>query len=168
MSYTPMPPPPPPGYGPPVQKGPAPSTVVNAVRLMFVNAGLSVLGIIVLLATKNDLRKAVRDNNTGASDTRINDLVNAAITVGIVIAVVLIVLYVLLALQVRKGKNWARIVTWVFAGLGVFGNISNLIQPGSALTKVTAAIGLVIDIGIIVLLASSRSHPYFRKEQYQY
>jgi hypothetical protein len=163
-----MPPPPPPGYGPPVQKGPAPSTVVNAVRLMFANAALSVLGIIVLLATKDALRKAVRDNNTSASDTRINDLVNAAITVGIVVAVVLIVLYVLLALQVRKGKNWARIVTWVFAGLGVLGNLSNLAQPGSTLTKVTAVIGLVIDIGIIVLLASSKSHPYFRKQQPQY
>jgi hypothetical protein len=163
QQYGAMPPPP---QNAPMQQGPPPPPVVTAVRLMFVNAGLSVIGLIILLTTKGSLRTAVRDRNKSVSDKRIDELVNTAVTVGIVIGVILLVLYVLLALQVRKGKNWARIVTWVFAGLGLLSGVASLAQPGSALTKVFSAIGALIDLGIIVLLAQSASRPYFRKPQY--
>jgi hypothetical protein len=141
--------------------GPAPSTVLNAVRLMFINAGLSLIGLLVLLATKNDLRKALRDNNSGASAKRIDDLANSAITIGIVVGVVLLVLYVLLALQVRKGKNWARIVTWVLAGLGVLSGVLGLFGTGTGLEKVVAVLLLLVDAAIIVLLTRKPANEYF-------
>ena len=84
------------------------------------------------------------------------------------IGIILIVLYVLLALQVRKGKNWARIVTWVLAGLGALGGVTNLAQPQAALTKVIAGIELVLYVVLIVLLALKPSNDYFRKPRYQY
>jgi len=161
-----MPPEPPGGGGQrPGAKDPrtAPSTVQNAVRLMFLLAALGILGVIIVFADKSSLRKAIEDANTSYSTSQINDAVNTAIAVGVVIAIVLIVLYVLLALQVRKGKNWARIVTWVLAGLGVLGSISNLAQPQAALTKGVAGIELVLYVVLIVLLAMKPSNDYFRK-----
>ena len=125
-------PPAPQGGGPlPGAKDPstAPSTVQNAVRLMFVLAALGVIGVIIVFADKSALRKAIEDANTSYSTSQINDAVNSAIAIGAVVAIVLIVLYILLALQVRKGKNWARIVTWVLAGLGMLGSVR---QPRAA------------------------------------
>jgi hypothetical protein len=168
MSYNPMPSAP--QGGVPTAKDPrsAPSTVQNAVRLMFLLAALGLIGIIVVFAEKDALRTAIRDANSGYDTTQIDNALNTAIAVGAVIGVILIVLYVLLALQVRKGKNWARIVTWVLAGLGVLGAFSNLAQPQAAITKVIAGIELVLYIVLIVLLAMKPSNEYFRKPVYGY
>lgn len=158
--YNPMPGEPPRG---PITRGPAPPPVTNAVRLMFVQAALSVLGFIVLLGTKDTLRTEILKKNTGYSAQKLDDAVNAAIAIGIVIGIIFTVLYVLLALQVGKGKNWARIVTWVLAGLGVLSGLVSLGQPEPALSRVLSIIGLLIDIAIIVFLAQKPSNEYFRK-----
>ncbi|MDQ2748089.1 MAG: hypothetical protein M3Y44_00915 [Actinomycetota bacterium] len=159
-AYNPMPGEPPRG---PVTRGPAPAPVGNAVRLMFVRAAMGVLSLIALLATKDTLRKEVLKKNSGYSTQKLDDVVNAAVTIGIVIGLVFIVLYVLLALQVGKGKNWARIVTWVLAGLGVLSGLASFAQPEPALSRILGVIGLLIDIAIIVLLAQRPSNEYFRR-----
>lgn len=158
--YTPMPGETPPA---PISGGPAPATVGNAVRLMMIRAALGVLGIIVVLATKSSLKKEILKHNRSADAARLDSLVNTAITVGIVVGIVFIVLYVLLALQVRNGRNWARIVTWVIAGLGVLSALSSLAQPEPALSRVVSAISAILDIAIIVLLAQRPSNQYFRQ-----
>jgi hypothetical protein len=142
--------------------------VRNAVRLMFVLAALGLIALIIVFANKNELRKAIADANPGYDTTQLDNAVNVGITIGAVIGIVLIVLYVLLALQVRKGKNWARIVTWVLAGLGVLGSVTNLAQPQAALTKVVAGVELVLYVVLIVLLAMAPSNEYFRRPKFQY
>jgi phosphatidylserine synthase len=166
MSYNPMPPAPPPGYQPQQPKGPAPSTVINAVRLMFASVVLSVIGLVVAFTTKDQLRKAIRDSDSGLTTKQVNDAVNIGLGVGAVIAIVLIVLYVLLALQVRKGKQWARVVTWILAGIGVLGSVSNLARPDTGLGRILAVIQLAVYIGIIVFLMLRPSTDYFRKRTY--
>jgi hypothetical protein len=158
--YNPMPGEPPRG---PITRGPTPASVTNAVRLMLVQAGLSVLGFIVLLATKDSLRDEIAKKNTGYDSAKLDDVVNAAVVIGIVIGIIFTVLYVLLALQVGKGKNWARIVTWVLAGLGVISGLASFAQPETALSRVLSIIGLVIDIAIIYFLLQKPSNEYFRR-----
>ncbi|HEY5200434.1 MAG TPA: hypothetical protein VIJ31_05935, partial [Acidothermaceae bacterium] len=66
-----LPLPPAPGYGamppaqysPPVPVGPAPSSVVNAVRLMFVAAVLGLVSLVVALSTKSTLRADIAKKN---------------------------------------------------------------------------------------------------------
>ncbi len=160
--YAPMSPEPFGGPGP-VARGPAPAPVENAVRAMFARAALGVLGLIVLLATKSTLKEQIRKNNLDVSAARLDTLTNSAITIGTVIGLIFIVLYVLLALQVRKGKSWARIVTWVLAGLGVLGAFASLAQAQPALSRVLAILAGLLDIAIIVLLAQRPSNEFFRR-----
>lgn len=159
QGYPPMPGEPPRG---PMVRPPAPPPVVNAVRLMLVQAAFSVLGFVVLIATKDALKKAIAKKNTGYDAQKLTDVVNAAVAIGIVIALIVTVLYVLLALQVRKGKNWARIVTWVLSGLGVLSGLASLAQPETALSRVLGLVGVLIDVAIIVLLAQRPSSQYFK------
>jgi O-antigen/teichoic acid export membrane protein len=158
--YTPMPSEAPRG---PVAQGPAPTPVINAVRLMFARAALGVLSLIVLLATKDSLKKEILKKNRNADAAKLDSLLNTAVAVAIVFGIIFIVLYVLLALQVRKGKNWARIVTWVVAGLGVLSALGSLAQPEPALSRVIGLLSGVIDIAIIILLAQGASSQYFRR-----
>lgn len=155
------------GYGaPPPPAGPPPSSVVNATRLMFVSAALGVIGLIVLLASKNSLRDQVAKKNPEYDAHKLDTVVNAAVAVGIVLGVIFIVLYVLLALQVQKGKNWARIVTWVLAAIGVLSALASLAQTNTGGSRATGLIGGVIDLAIIILLAQKASNDYFRRRTY--
>lgn len=165
MSFSDLPPAPPPtsgggaGYGAPAERGPRPDTVTNAVRLMFAQVALSLLGLIALFATKSDYEDRIRENTPNASDST----VNAAIAVVVVIAVVFAVLYALLAMQVGKGRNWARIVTWVLAGLGIISGFTQFGQPQPPVSRILGIIGLVVEIAIVILLALKASNDYFKR-----
>lgn len=156
--YTPMPGEPP---AAPVAPREAPAPVTNAVRLMFVRAALGVVGLIVLLATKDALKKQILKHNRTADAAKLDSLLNTAIVVGIVIGIVFIVLYVALALQVGNGKNWARIVTWVLAGFGIVGALASLAQPAPALSRAVTLLSGVVDVAIVVFLAQRPSSEYF-------
>jgi hypothetical protein len=151
---------------PPVQpgsaapNGPPPQSVVNAVRLMFVGAAFAAIGIIVLLTTKSSMRTAIAKKNPSFDTHKLDTTVNALVGVSAVFGVIFVVLYILLALQVRKGKNWARVVTMVITTFGVLSTLTSFAQPAAAIGHIFSLIGGLIDLAIIVLLVRSRN--YFR------
>ena len=131
--------------------------------VMFVRAALGVLGLIVLFLTKDSLRDQIRRNDATVSAEMVDTAFTVALIFGSVVEIVFIGLYLLLALQVRKGKGWARIVTFVLAGLGVVSGLSSLFQTVPAMTLGLSLLTLALDIAIIVLLAQRRSNDYFRR-----
>jgi len=87
-----------------------------------------VLGLVVLFATKSSMKTQILKANPTADAAKLDTLLSAAVVVAAVVGLIFIVLYVRLALQVRKGKNWARIVTWVLAAFGVLSALGSLVQ----------------------------------------
>jgi len=153
---------PPAEYGQPVVVGPAPSSVVNAVRLMFVAAVLGLVSLVVALSTKSTLRADIAKKNPDFDAAKLNTAVNVAIGAGVVFGIIFVVLFILLALQVRKGKNWARIVTWVITGLGILSALASLGQTVAAASRVVSLIGGLLDIAIVVLLLQKPSNAFFK------
>ncbi|HEY2791676.1 MAG TPA: hypothetical protein VGJ28_04935 [Micromonosporaceae bacterium] len=145
-------------YGPPAVPRERPAVVTMAVRLLYLNVLVGLIGVVILFATKDDLKKQILKDTPTASDST----VNAALTVGAVIAIVLLLLFALLAWQVGKGKNWARITTWVFAGLGVLSGLAAFARPETTGNRILGIVGLAIDIAVIVLLARPQSNEFFR------
>ena len=141
--------------------GPAPSSVLTAVRLMFARAAVSLLGLLSVLASRDALERQIRASQPTATGETLQNAVNVAITVGLVFGVIFLVLYVLLAMQVRKGRSWARIVTFVLAGLAIVSALGSLLQPANGLSRVLALITLLLDVAIIYLLAQRQSGAYF-------
>jgi peptidoglycan/LPS O-acetylase OafA/YrhL len=164
MTYEAMPPVQPGEYGSAVAgRGPAPSSVTMAVRLMFVRAAIGLVSILVAFTQKDALRDIVREQNPDYSSSKLDDAVNAALAITAVIGVVFLVLYILLALQVGKGRNWARIVTWVLAALGLISFLAAIAGDNPGVSKIFAAVTAVLDLAIIVLLAQKPSNDYFRQ-----
>ena len=161
--YSPMAPVGPPYATSTVPAGPAPKPVANAATLMLVSAALGLIGIIVLYANKSALRTAIIKKNPGFDATKINTAVNAAIATATVFGIIFIALYVWLSRQLLKGKNWARIVTWIITALGVLSALSTLAAPAASLTRVFDLIAGVIDLAIIVLLLQKPSNAFFRR-----
>jgi hypothetical protein len=137
--------------------GPAPSTVVNAARLMLLRSAIGVISLIVLFATKDDLKRRIHEDQPDAN-------VNAALGVAAGIGIVILVFYVFLAFQIRKGANWARIVTFVIAGLGILGALISFGQPDPPLSRALGIVVALIDVAVVVLLASGRSNRFFKRQ----
>jgi hypothetical protein len=145
------------------ERGPKPRQVVLAVRLMLVNAALGAVGIVFQILTKDTLRDMLRAEHPGKSAHQIDNLLNASISAGIDLGAVFLGVYVMLALRVGRAKNWARITTWVFAGIGVLSGVTTIGSTYPPMVKAFSVTGAVIDIVITVLLAQKPSNDYFRK-----
>jgi len=150
----------------PVPRGPAPSSVVNAVRLMYLSAVLGIIGLVATFATKDALRDSIKESQPELTGSELDLAVNIALGFAVALGVVFTVLWLVLASFVRKGRNWARIVTWIVAGIGVLSVVGIFGQP--ALNIVLALVGVIIDIAIIVLLAIKPSSEYFSSSRPRY
>ncbi len=150
----------------PTPAGPPPKAVVNAFRIMIARAILGVLGLFIVVATKSSLRDAVAKKFPDYSTAKVNSTVNGLVAAAIVIGLVFALLYVLLALQVRKGKNWARIITWILAGLGLLSVLTALATPAAGASRGLSLLDGLIDLAIIVLLLQKDSNAYFRRPKF--
>ena len=116
---------------------------------------LSVLLTLGLVDTP-ELRQQFEDqmaaSGTGVDFNSIKGIIAGTI---VVVAVIGAVLYALVAFNVRKGKNWARILGTVFAALSVF----SLIPLG------LGTLAALAGIAGIVLLYLPEAAPYFQKRQ---
>jgi hypothetical protein len=137
--------------------------VRNAVRAMFVRAGLSILAAVAVVATRDTLTQQLRDRQPNVSTVNLDLLVNITVGAGVVFGLVYVVLYALLAVQVGKGKRWARTLTVILAILGILGALRSVAQPVTGLNAALAALDALLDIGILVLLTRPSSREFFPK-----
>jgi hypothetical protein len=154
---------PPAEYGQPVAVGPPPSSVLNAVRLMFVGAAFAVVSAIVAISTKSTIKSKIAAKNPDFDAQKLNTAVNVTIGTIVVFGIIGIILFIWLALKVRKGRNWARIVTWVLTGLGIITALGSLAQNVAGATRVVDLIGGVLDVAIVVLLMQKTSNAFFKR-----
>jgi hypothetical protein len=163
MSYGSMPPVDQSQYGAGAQRGPAPSTVRQAVWLMYLRAALGALSVLLIFTQRDAIEDNIREANRDFSQDEIDTAVNVGIGVVIALGVIVLVLYLVLARKVLQGRNWARIVTWVIAGLGVVSALVNLGGDYPGLTKGLGLVGGLVDLAIIVLLLLKPSNEYFSR-----
>jgi hypothetical protein len=88
---------------------------------------------------------------------------------GVVVAIVLaiygfaLVLYLLLALFVFRGHNWARIVAMAFATVSIVLAYTDYLNNGVQITLRTTLASLALDILILLALSSSPARLYARR-----
>lgn len=143
---------------------PAPPSVLNATRLMLVTVGFLVISIIVTLATKSHLRSVIAHRHPEYTSSHLDTLVNAAVISFVVVGVIVAAVYAWLAFRVRAGRSWARITTFVLAGLGILGALSGLANASrrTTISVLLNVLTLALDVAIVVLLARRESSDYFR------
>ena len=136
--------------GTPVQR-PRPGAVTAAVYILFALAVLQLINVVVQLSTVGSTVDAIRDYATEAGDATTGNAI-ATVTqvvayVGGVLSLVFAAAFAILGLLVGKGRNAARITTWVLAGIslccGVFGLVGSaagsLTQGGDSGSAIDSA-----------------------------
>jgi hypothetical protein len=143
---------------------PAPQSVLNAVKLMYAGAALSVVSLIAIAFSAGSIRSRLEKNHPmikgkPATPTQITGLVHFDIAFAIFFGVIGVVLWLLMARKNGQGRPWARIVSSV---LFVFSTLSLLSLRSGGQSPFYVVLGLLswlVGVGAVVFLwlpASSR------------
>lgn len=143
----------------PAAKPEPPSSIVNAVRLMFVGAALSALGVILSVAATDQIREQLAEGDAGLTGDELDAGVALFVGLWVVFGIVAIALWIWMALANKRGLSWARIVAAVLGGLNILVTLLGLTQAGgfSAVALVTIALAALI----IWLLFRPESSQYY-------
>jgi hypothetical protein len=96
-----------------------PSTVSLAVNLLYAAAAIELINVIISLAYAGKIADGAKKALVGTSQANSNPGGILGSAVGAVIGVLIIIILVLLAVFVGRGKQVARILTWVVGGIAL-------------------------------------------------
>jgi hypothetical protein len=141
---------------------PQPPSMLTAVRLMWVGAALSAIGIVIGIVTVDSVREQIEDDNPSLTAEELDAAVAFGVAFGVVIGLVAIGLWLWMAWANGQGKSWARIVASVLGGLNIaFSLLGLVINPVTALSLVLTLVGLVLAAVILVLLYRPESSQFY-------
>jgi len=140
----------------------APTTVVNAVKLMYAGAAVSTVSLIVSLVsiggTKSEIRKA-RPNLTVAQVNQLNTFI---IALALLSGIVGIALWLWMARANSQGKNWARIVSTVLFCLATLDLVGVVGEPKTVLGLIFPVLTWLIGVVTVFLLWRAPSSAFFK------
>lgn len=139
-----------------------PPSIVTAVKLMYVGAGLTALGILVSFLQIDALRDAIEDNDSSLSDSEVDTAVAGTLAVSVIAGLIIIGLWVWMAYANGRGRSWARIVSTILGGLNIVFTLLNLASGNSTpIGLVVALIGLGLAGYILYLMWRPESTAFY-------
>lgn len=165
-SHDPTPSAPPPPPQPDVRE--RPQAVETAFRLWLINVAVGVVSSLIALTMMDQLiNEALEQQNAQMTE----EAAQAGIVVGIVIGLVLVAIWLAIAFQMRKGRNWARIVLAVLGGIGVIMSVIGMADafslPGVAgfTVGVLEIVSTLLVIAAIYFMFRPESNAYFSRQR---
>jgi hypothetical protein len=139
-----------------------PATIRLAVRLMWIGAAISFIGIVVAFVQRDELRDQFREADSSLSSSELDTAVAAGLTFIGVIGVVAIGLWVWMATTNGQGRAWARTVATVLGGLNILFTLLGFL--GDQLTPLNIAVSILtiaLAAAILYLLYRPDSNAYY-------
>ena len=140
-----------------------PLATVAGALLMVARTFSGVIVIIVAGVTWRDFAHSlIRDARLEGTRITVGE---AGIVLTIVLAVYgfALLLYLVLALFVYLGHNWARIVAMAFATISIILAFTDYVHNGVQITLRTTLVSLALDILILLALSSSSARLFARR-----
>jgi hypothetical protein len=151
--------PPQPGSGPehrPPEPPAPPSTIRQAVAVMWIGAALSVLGGVLGFFLQDEIREAVdrqiERQGTNASGLDPDTFVAIGLVAGVIGALVGATLWIVHAVATGRGRQWARITGTVLFAISVLFFLIGLVQPAPALSRVAGLLQQLVGLAAVVLI----------------
>jgi hypothetical protein len=140
---------------------PAPPSVQNAVKVMYVGAVASIIGIAIDLATIGSLKSNLAKKHPSWTATQLTHTEHV-LTFGFVIGGVLgAALWLFIAQNCKAGRNWARITGTVLFCIATIDTLTSLALPVAAAVRPYGILVWLIGLAAIVLLWRGSSSEYF-------
>lgn len=139
-----------------------PSSIRNAVRLMWVGAVLSGLNILAVFLVRDDLRDLIEESDRSLTADQVDSALTTMMTVAGLIGVMAVALWIWMATANGQGRLWARTTATVLGALYVAVNLVAFV--GGELTLPRVALGLLgigLPVAILVLLYRPESTRFY-------
>jgi hypothetical protein len=149
------------GQAPEPARPEPPSSVVQAVRLMYAGAVVSAVSLVVGLATTGSLRTALHKSDPSLTPAQLHTAQTALVIGSVVIGLIGIGLWVWMARTNQAGKSWARIVATVLFGLDTLFLLLGVARAGAAAGTLVSILTWLIGGGAVILLWRKDSSEYF-------
>jgi hypothetical protein len=147
---------------PEVQRPPVPNTVTNAVKVMYLGAAASLLGILIDILTVNATKAAIQKHSPHLSTSQV-DASQHVLIIGFALGgVIAAAVWIVLARACRDGKNWARITGTVLFGLSTVDTVVGVTAPVAGTVKLWAALVWLIALVAVVFLWQRDSTAFFK------
>ncbi len=144
------------------ERPPAPPSVLNAVKLMYVGAAISTVSLVISLIDIGGTKAAIRKARPSLTATQVNQLNTFIITLAIVSGVLGVALWLWMARANSQGRNWARIMSTVLFALATLDLWGVLSQPKTLLGLVFPLLTWLVGLGAIVFLWRKESTEFFK------
>ena len=149
------------------QQPQAPKSVLNAVKLMYVGAALSVIGLIVGLTAIGSLKRAIEQARINAhqpplTPSQLHTAEVAGVAFIILTGLIGVGLWLWMARMNGAGRSWARVVASVLFGLNTLSVLTSLARPSAGVTRIFGLLVWLVGMGAIVLLWQRDSSDYYK------
>lgn len=152
----------------------APSDVQTAFKLLMASIAVSVVASVCSLIAAPEVLDATLSQTQLPPGMTAEDLRGASqvfVFIGVGFSVVILALYLLFSLQMRKGKNWARITLTVLVVIGViflvlgFGSLGVQFSAStvSAIGTVGNMLATLLSIAAVFFMFRPSANEYFRQ-----
>jgi len=141
---------------------PAPASVLNAVKVMYVGAAVSLLGVAVDILTIGATKSAIASRSPNLTASQV-DSTQHVLTAGFVAnGVIAAAVWIGLALACRRGRNWARITGTALFGLTTLDTLAGLTAPVAKAATLWAILVWLAGLVAVVFLWRRDSSAYFK------
>jgi hypothetical protein len=145
----------------PSQRPAAPTSVQTAVKLMYAGAALSLIELVVSLATITSLKSAILKKFPNYTSSQVHSA-EVAIVAGVVIeAVIAIGLWLWMARASSAGRNYARITGTVLFIVYTLFLLLSLRRPAASIGLIFAVLVWLAGLGAVIMLWRKESSEYF-------
>ncbi|HXL93098.1 MAG TPA: hypothetical protein VN969_29580 [Streptosporangiaceae bacterium] len=141
---------------------PVPPSVRNAITIMYGGAAASLIGIAIDLATIGSLKANLVKKHHNLTPTQIDNLNNVLHVALVIGGVIGALLWLFIALNCKRGHNWARITGTVLFGIATLDTLVGMGVGYGPGVKLYAVLIWLIGLAVVILLWRGTSSAYFK------
>ena len=158
-----------PSSGKPVEleRPPAPPSVVNAVKLMYVGAAVSTVSLVITLADIGGLKTAIKKAKPTWTATQVNQYDRLIISLAIVSGLIGVALWLWMSWANKNGKSWARIVSTVLFCLATLDLVGVFGQPSTAIALIFPVLTWLVGLGAVFFLWRPDATAFFKPQNFR-
>lgn len=139
-----------------------PRSVLNAVKLMWTGAGISLISVIIGLATIGSLKTAIEQANPDLSSSQVSAVATASVAAVVIVGLLGVGLWIWLAQMSKAGKNWARVTGTVLFGIDTLFQLISFTRSAALAGRIPGLIVWLVGLGAVILLWQRQSSDYFK------
>jgi hypothetical protein len=138
----------------------APSSVANAVKLMYLGAVASLAGVVIGLV-RGVSKSAIRQAAPKLTPSQVNTAASVALVSVVVAGVIGVAAWIAIARLSKRGNNGARVTGTILFGLDTVLLLLSLRRPENALVKAYPLVVWLIGLAAVIMLWQRESTRFF-------